>query len=298
MSYTGKPFEELDLMDDFLMNAVAADTEVGEAFCRRLLSVLLQRRIGKLHITAQRTFPAAAPQYRGIRMDVEIKETDGEEQDTVTNVYDLEPHLRNDSHLPRHNRFYQARSDSRYMKRGQDDFSRMPELYIITLLSFDPFGYDYMMYTVQNRCVEVEEINYDDGLKFIYFYTKGTKGGCREIRDMLRYLQDTTADNARNEDTRELHDYVSRVKTMPEVRQGYMTFEDFVGFRCRDAAAEAVKETRIQDICELLEEYGPIPGQLKEKLEAIEDMELLKKYHKLAAKAGSMEVFLEKMNAL
>jgi len=30
MNYTIKPFEELDIIDDFLMNAIAADAEVGE----------------------------------------------------------------------------------------------------------------------------------------------------------------------------------------------------------------------------------------------------------------------------
>ena len=31
----------MDIMDDFLMNAVASNKKVGEAFCRRLLSVLI-----------------------------------------------------------------------------------------------------------------------------------------------------------------------------------------------------------------------------------------------------------------
>jgi len=34
MSYTTKPFEELDIMDDFLMNATADDEEVGEEFSK------------------------------------------------------------------------------------------------------------------------------------------------------------------------------------------------------------------------------------------------------------------------
>lgn len=92
-------------------------------------------------------------------------------------VYDLEPHLQKDVHLPRHNRFYQAKIDSRYMKSGDDDFARMPNLYVITITNFDPFGYDYMMYQISNQCREVPELSYEDGLQFIYFYTKGKKGG-------------------------------------------------------------------------------------------------------------------------
>ena len=48
MSYWDKPFEDLDVLDNFLMNAIATNEEVGEAFCRKVLSVLLQRPVGKI----------------------------------------------------------------------------------------------------------------------------------------------------------------------------------------------------------------------------------------------------------
>lgn len=37
MAYTKRSLEELNIMDDFLINAVATDEEVGEAFCREVL---------------------------------------------------------------------------------------------------------------------------------------------------------------------------------------------------------------------------------------------------------------------
>lgn len=48
MGYTNKPFEELDILDDFLMNQLAMDENVGESFCRRLISVLLGQKIGTI----------------------------------------------------------------------------------------------------------------------------------------------------------------------------------------------------------------------------------------------------------
>ena len=198
MSYSNKPFEELDVLDNFLMNAIAMNQEVGEAFCRKVLSVLLQRKIGKVKVVAQYTRPAQNPRYRGIRMDVKVEEPESGDGTRLANVYDLEPHLQKNLHLPRHNRFYQAKMDSRYMKRGDDDFSRMPNLFVITILNFDPFGYDYMMYTFENHCAEVE------GLKFIYFYTGGTKGGNGNIKTMLQYLHHSTADNAMDDTAKEL----------------------------------------------------------------------------------------------
>lgn len=278
------------------MNAIAMDQEVGEAFCRKVLSVLLQRQIGKVRVVAQYTLPALNPKYRGIRMDVKVEEPESEDETRLANVYDLEPHLQKNLHLPKHNRFYQAKMDSRYMKRGDDDFSGMPNLFIITILNFDPFGYDYMMYTFENRCAEVEELKYEDGLKFIYFYTGGTKGGSGNIKTLLHYLQHSTADNARDESTKELHDYVSRVKTAPEIKEEYMRFEEIIAFERKDAAEQAAQaatqNTQIQAILELLEDYGEIPDFLNEELHCA-DSDTLKKYLKLAAKTDSIEAFIE-----
>lgn len=74
MAYTKRKLEELNIMDDFLMNAVATDEEVGVPFCREILSVLLQREIGEIRVVSQRTIPALTPTLRGIRIDVEVIE--------------------------------------------------------------------------------------------------------------------------------------------------------------------------------------------------------------------------------
>lgn len=300
MSYLDKPLEKLDVLDNFLINAIATDDEVGEAFCRKVLSALLQRPMGRVRVVAQYALPAQDPRHRGIRMDVKVEELGDGNEARPANVYDLEPHLQKDLHLPRHNRFYQARMDSRYMKRGDDDFSGMPNLFVITILNFDPFGRDQMVYTFENRCVEVRDLKYGDGLKFIYFYTGGTKGGGRDLKNVLRYLQHSTADNAVDDSTRELHGYVSRVKAAPEVKEDYMRFEELIALERAEAAKQAAQEatqkatqdTKVQAILELLEDYGEVPDGLAQRLRR-SDGEALKKYHKLAAKADSMESFLK-----
>jgi hypothetical protein len=354
MSYTKKTFEELDVMDDFLMNAVAADPEVGEDFCRTVLSVLLNRSVGKLRIVAQRTIPALTPEHRGIRMDVEIvepfetEETDetgshvGAEESDATgklagsekmdetgnhvgaeesdetwnlvgtgksvetkagfprmNIYDLEPHKQKGTSLPRHNRFYQAKIDSRYLKSGETDFSALPNLYVITLLNYDPFGYGYMLYTVRNKCEEVDGLLYEDGLEFLYFNTTGSKGGSAELRNMLRYFQDSRAENVTDAATRKLHEYLSKVKMQPETRLEYMKYDEIIAWERREAAEEAAEEatcaTKRNDIMELLEDYGEIPDYLREQIEQEESIDTLKKWHKHAAKVSSIEEFAKEI---
>ena len=41
-----------------------------------------------------------------------------------------------------------------------DDLNLLPGLFVITILNFVPFGYDYMMYTIQNHCVEMNDLDY------------------------------------------------------------------------------------------------------------------------------------------
>lgn len=307
-----KTLEELDIMDDFLMNALAGNPEIGEDFCRSLLSVLLQKKIGALRVVTQRVISALTPQLRGIRMDVEVEEWIEEEQpcgteettkgkerisERLLNVYDLEPHLKTEKeNLPRHNRFYQAKIDSRYLKSGEKDFQRLPNLYVITLLDYDPFGKDYMMYTFRNCCRELPELEYKDGLQFIYFYTNGRLGGCQEIKNMLMYIRNSSKENVVDDATSKIHQYVEQVKIRPEVKLEYMKFEEIIAYERRDAARDAKKDTRIMDIQEVLEEYGVVPDTLKQRLEEEEDEGVLRKWLKLAARVSSIDEFLEKMD--
>lgn len=250
MGYTKRTLQELNLIDDFLSNAVASNEEVNEPFYRLLLSVLLGRELKKVRILAQRIIPAATPDLRGIRMDVEITEYD---EKMVTNVYDLEPHLKDGLHLPRHNRYYQAKIDGRYVKRGWKDFSGIPNLYVITITDYDLFGKDYMMYTVRNRCEEIPELEYDDGLQFLYFYTKGKKGGSQAIKNVLTYIQNSDSKNAVDDVTRKMDSYVRKVKSLPEVEEGYMTLGDWIDCLKEDMEVE-IREEVTKEVTEKVTE--------------------------------------------
>ena len=150
------------------------------------------------------------------------------------------------------------------------------------------------MYNVCNQCREVPELEYEDGLSYIYFYTNGTKGGTPEIKAMLNYIKESTQANVTNESTQRIHDFTNKVKIQPEVRDAYMTFEDRIYYERRDAAKDATLDTKVQDICELLEDYGPLPDKLMSTLTSEKDLTTLKKWLKLAAKATSIEEFQEK----
>ena len=49
-----KRLEDMNLLDDFLFNAVMTFPGIGERFCRLLLQVVLGREIGRLRVVADR----------------------------------------------------------------------------------------------------------------------------------------------------------------------------------------------------------------------------------------------------
>ena len=247
MSYTKKQFEDLDLMDNFLMDAVASDPDVGELACGNIISALLQKKIGRVRVVSQRVLVPVSPEHRGIRMDVEVEES-GEAEGELPgiNIYDLEPHRKaaNQENLPRRTRFYQAKIDSRRLKSGEKNFRKLPNLYIMNILDYDPFGYGQMCYTIENKCVEEPELLYDDGLKILYFVTCGTKGGSASIQNMLRFMHDSSEENAVDDTTRKLYDYVRQVKIQTEARERYMSWDEMFDQDMEEAWEKGRREGR------------------------------------------------------
>ena len=286
-----RSLEDLNVIDDFLMNAAASDREGGEEFCRLVLSTLLEREVGKIHVNAQKVIPAGAPNLRGIRMDVEVIESAGE----LINVYDIEPCRYHKRGLEKSNRFYQAKIDSRYMESGERDFTKLPNLYIITILPYDPFGENYMMYQIINQCLEVPGLEYKDGLRYIYFNTTGKKGGSPAIRELLQYFQNSTETNARSERLQRIHEHIKKVKVLPEVREEFMRLDDIIYYEREEAAEKADQNRAVEYILELLEDCGEVSEELKNKIKAQTDKEILRRWHKLAARAESLEEFEAKM---
>jgi len=284
-----KSLEELNLIDDFLMNAVAQDREVGEPCLKRILSVLLEREIDQVEITPQRLIKGWRPEIKGVRLDVEVRElvSDANGDKIVASIFDVEPHNQDDLAFPKFARYRQARIDGNYMQRGDRTYEKLPDLYIISITGFDVFGEDQMVYTFHNQCKEVPRLVYKDGVNLIFFNTEGTKGGSQAIRNMLKYIRNSREISAVDEDTRAIDGFVQQVKTDPILRESYMTIGDVID---REKRYER-RDTRIDDILDLLADLGEIPDGLRSQLEGIRDEGVLKHLHKVAAHAESIEDF-------
>ena len=127
-------------------------------------------------------------------------------------LYDIEPEKgeKNKSSLPRRVRFYHSSIDHGSLASGTE-YLKLRHVYVIMITTFDPFGYDHILYTVRNTCIEVPELPYDDGAATFFFYTKGKEGKCAdEIRELLHFR------------IRQILDMVSMVKHDERMKVAYV----------------------------------------------------------------------------
>ena len=202
-----RPLAELDLLDDFLFNALLAYPEYGRRFCRKFLRILFGRDFKNLNIVTQKSYGGLDTGYHGARLDVYIEEGDEVEVDStnVSAIYDIEPDKNNKRKeidaIPQRTRFYHAIIDRRCLKSGQS-YDRLKKVFVIFICPYDPFGDNRMIYTIRNQCVENPELPYDDGARTIFLYTKGEKGRDNEtLSQLLDYMENTTRENASNRRT-------------------------------------------------------------------------------------------------
>lgn len=136
---------------------------------------------------------------------------------------------------------------------------------------------------------------YEDGAVTIFLYTKGIHGVVsKELRQFLTYMEDTTKENACNDDLQEIHRMVEQIKRSEEVELSYMSMYEEYRMVRDDAKMEMIQG----DILDLLEELGEIPVALMKTVREQEEMRILKKWHKLSAKADSIEEFEKQISQI
>ena len=216
-----KTLEEMSLLDDFLFGSVVTYPEIGERFVRNFLKTIFGREFKHLTVTAQKVFYGTDTNLHGTRLDVYMEPEMEDDVEEHAAVYDIEPD-RNDKPadikaLPRRMRFYHGKIAARSLNSGAK-YDNLKNVVIIMIMPYDPFGQNRMMYTIKNKCVELPEMEYEDGASTLFLYTKGTEGIPSEaVEQMLHYMENTTYENAVNEELREIHRMVETVKRDPEV---------------------------------------------------------------------------------
>ena len=278
--------KDLNLLDDFLLNAVVTYPGIGETFCRILLGIIFQRKFGKLVIVAQKVYYGTDVDKHGARLDVYLEEDEIEiGEGDVPTVLDIEPEKKDSREavksLPKRTRFYHAKIDGRSLKSGES-YKNLKNVIVIMITPFDPFGLNRMVYTIRNLCEEVPDMPYDDGARTLFLYTKGIEGNpSEELQQLLNYMETTTQENAKNEELRTIQKMVETVKQSEEVSISYMKIMEREEMLINEGISQGISQGKsigemqklIQQVCRKLRKGKSAPIIAEELEEAIEVVE-------------------------
>lgn len=251
--HTFRKLENLNLIDNFLFQEMLSQEEDGEAFARILLSTILGKTIRRVKITPQKNILGIDTDKHGIRLDAYIEDVSDELADAsnsnladaeiIRNLYDIEPNITYEKNtLPKRMRYYHGLIDTQLLSSGTE-YENLPNVIIIVILPYDPFGQNRMVYTIQNQCLEDNTISYVDGAKKIFLYTKGTEGNPgKSLRNMLKYIENTTDSNITNQDIAFIHNLVNKVKHKKEVGINYMKSWEMEEMARKRGMQEGLKE--------------------------------------------------------
>ena len=277
-----RPLEELDMMDSFLFEAATEDAEKAEKIARIIIERVTGHRVKNLIIESQKSLKGINVDKRGIRMDLYSMEKDMSKENCLLRSYDIEPNNYYEKDLPRRNRYYQSLMDTKLLPSGAG-YEKLPDVTTIWILPYDPFGDDRMLYTVRNVVAENEKLVYNDGVRKIFLYTKGTKGGSPKLKNLLNYMENTRKENAVDEELQQIQNIVDEVKCSDEERARYMKVYGVIDYEKRDsyeAGHEAGHaEKLIELVCRKITK-GKEVAQIAEELE--EDEITIKKIYDIA----------------
>ena len=278
-----KQLKELTIKDNFMFGAVMME----EDNCKRFLELALGFPIERVEVSKERSI-VYHPEYKGVRLDVYAK-------DERNTRYNVEMQVTKKSELGKRVRYYHGQIDMELLLSGSD-YTELPDVYVIFICDFDPFGGKKYRYTFTRRCEEDLELCLAEGCKSIFLSTRGEND--REVpRELVKFLEFVKADQDESEldfeddFVKKLQDSIRRIKGSREMEERFMIFEEML----RDERAEGRAEGKAEAVLEFLGDLGKIPEYVRERIMNEKDLQTLTRWLRLAAKADSLEGFLNNM---
>ena len=238
--------KELTIKDNFMFGAVMMD----ENNCKGLLERVLEIPIDRVEVSREKSI-VYHPEYKGVRLDVYAK-------DECQSHYNVEMQVKRKAALGKRSRYYQSQMDMELLLSGED-YSELPDTYVIFICDFDPFEEEKYRYTFKMNCKESGQTNLEDGRTIVFLNTHG-KNESEVPKELVTFLKYVKADLAGSEEGRE-------------------------------EGRSVLKETLL--LC--LQSFGDIPDEVLEQIQAQQDMEVLKNWMQTAFQSKTLEEFVQKM---
>ncbi|MGN1168357.1 MAG: Rpn family recombination-promoting nuclease/putative transposase [Lachnospiraceae bacterium] len=282
-----KQLKELTLKDNFMFGAVM----IEEENCKRFLELALGFPIERVEVSKEKSI-VYHPEYKGVRLDVYAK-------DESNTRYNVEMQVAKKEELGKRVRYYHGQIDMELLLSGSD-YTELPDVYVIFICDFDPFGKKKYRYTFTRKCEEESEIYLQEGCKSIFLSTRGENVE-QVSEELVKFLNFVKADLSESEKdfedgfVKKLQETIREVKSNREMEERFMIFEEMLREERAEGREEGKAEGKAEDILELLEELSEVSDEFRNRIMSEKNLGVLRKWHKLAAKADSLDEFLKKM---
>ena len=227
-----KPYEELELKDDFMFGLIMHDPKYVKPFLEMILKIKIRKVV---YPQSQKSIDLSA-NAKAIRLDVYV-------EDDQNTVFNLEMQTSDNRNLPKRMRYYQGVIDLNILQKGQD-YTKLKKSYVIFICTFDPFGEGRHIYTFCNTCQENTALTLDDDAVKIILSTKGTMDDVSpEMKRILDYID---GKGASDKFTEELEEAVRSARQNERWRLDYMTLEYEYRQRYLEGKEEGREEGRAE----------------------------------------------------
>lgn len=194
-------------------------------------------------------------------------------------------------------RFYQGLLDIPILKSGKGTkYRELPATIIIFITQDDIFGKDLAMYTFQEHCKEEPELDLQDGTTKLFLNMK-SKNGKPELISLLQYMKETDIRNpeilVNDKRIERLDEIVTEVKESEEWEEVHMSIYS-QGIEC--GMEQGLLRGRQEAILDLLLDYGSVGEELQTRISDETNIDVLKKWHKLASRVNSVKEFEALLN--
>ena len=183
-----------------------------------------------------------------------------------------------------------------------EDYRELPAAYVIFICDFDPFGQKKYRYTIRNTCAETG-LPIADGSTTIFLSTCG-KNESEVPTKLVKFLKFVKADltdcfrDYQDDFIRKIQEFMEHVRSSREMEEKFMLLEELLKDERAEGKLEGRAEGKAESILLLLQDIGSVSDELRNKILNEQDMDILLKYLKLAARVDSIADFEKEMDKI
>lgn len=277
--------QEFNLTSDLFAGKVFEDVEACQELCRILLqdqSVVLK--------SVRTQYVIRNLETHSIELDILAEQDSGD-------MIGIELQMYPETAPFRRTRYYLSGIDMSILEKGKD-YVELPAVTIAYITKEDIIGGGMGYYPVERRttCVktEIKEgnniVDVSNGVKEQYFNLEYSTGN-NDIDELFQYFKDSDP----YYQTETFPRIVERVRYLKMHKKGVNIMCEIADRIRNEGREEGRKEGRMRGmvdaILELLEELGQVPQRIVDLISAEENLSVLSRWHKSAAKAASIAEF-------